>query len=345
MSSSSTSPETHQVIVVGAGPGGIAVAAALKDKGIDDLLVLDKGCVGQAWLDYPEDTHLLSGSDPGHDENMIADVPTSDVFPNIPHPSHVMYQKYLEHVAEVKKIEVRKDTQVETVIYNNDTKQFVIMDKMGQEFVAQYVVWAAGMYTTPNEDMDSEGCYIHYARVPYLSGITAPEVTVVGSANGASGVVLQVARPGHRVTLVTSHEYTVPQPIDCLWKEQMQFVMELKNQGLVKIVENFRVKRVYFDPEQKVFVLESEDGTTLTSPQRPILCTGFLANIKPIKELITEYSKDHETLVDLSETHEARKTPNLYLAGVVGKLDHEQGFIRHFRNFGPVIADDIKKKS
>src|SRR5258708_3522061 len=101
--------EHHQIIIVGAGPGGIAVAASLKDAGLDDVIILEKGTIGQAWLDYPAETHLLSESAASHDNNEIANVDTKDVFPNMPHPSHVIYQKYLAYVAKQKKIEVHEN--------------------------------------------------------------------------------------------------------------------------------------------------------------------------------------------------------------------------------------------
>ena len=105
----SVSPD-YRVCVVGAGPGGLSVAAALIDQGLrtEELMILDRGDIGQAWLDYPPETHLLSESSPTKDDNMIADIPTSEVFSNIPHPSHVMYQKYLQYVADKKHLKFKK---------------------------------------------------------------------------------------------------------------------------------------------------------------------------------------------------------------------------------------------
>ena len=229
---------TFKVIVVGAGPGGLSTAAALIDAGLkpSEVMILEKGEIGEAWLDYPQDTHLLSESSPDHDDNMIAGVKTAEVFPHIPHPSHIMYQKYLAHVAEVKKIQVQKNTTVQSVVYNPEQKLFWLDDTEGREYTCQFLIWAAGMFCQPNEEMDSQGCYIHYARVPYLHEMSEPEVTVVGSANGASGVLLQLARPGRVVTLVTSRPYVVPQPIDCLWKEHMQLIKDFESTVYVQSV-------------------------------------------------------------------------------------------------------------
>lgn len=332
----------HQVIIVGAGPGGISVAAALRAAGLEDLVILEKGSIGQAWLDYPTETHLLSESAADHDDNMIAGVSTSEVFPHMPHPSHVIYQKYLEHVIQQKKIKVLQNVQIQKVTYNPQDKQFILVTPDENYFTANYLVWAAGMYSSPNETLDSAECYIHYARMPYLNDIQAKEITVVGSANGASGVILQLARPGRVVTLVSAHEYVVPEPIDCLWKEQMRFVKELEMQGLVKIVDNFRVARIFKQDDQ--YILESELGHQLVTSLRPIVCTGFLPNIEPIKSLIDQREEGHDLIVDMDEHHQAKKTAHLYLAGVAGKTCGDEGMIIEFREFGEVIAKDIQRK-
>lgn len=338
------SSQLYSVIIVGAGPGGLSVAGSLLDAGLpkDELLVVDKGSVGQAWLDYPADTRLLSESSPTKDDNEIAGVKTSEVFPNIPHPSHIMYQKYLAHVAAARQIPVQTDTTVKNVVYDAEAKEFQLQLRDESTLRSKFVVWAAGMYYTPNDDLNMEGCYIHYAKMPYIEDIQANEVTVVGSANGASGVVMLLAKPGRVITLVVSREYTIPEPIDCLWKENMQFVQDLEKQGLVRIVENFRVKQIYKQDDQ--YVLENADGQKLFAKERPIICTGFLPNVEPIKDLITESCEDHETHIELDQSHQSLRQSGLYLAGVIGKLQHDNGFIISFREFGKPISESILRQ-
>jgi len=337
-----SSTQSHlPVVIIGAGPGGLSVAGALIDQGLapEKFLVLDRGEVGQAWLDYPEDTHLLSESNPAHDENMIAGVETAEVFAHIPHPSHLMYQKYLHHVAEKKNIPVRTNTTVENISFDAETQQFVIVTRDGEIITADKVVWAAGMYCNPNENLDMEGCYIHYARMPYMDDMVANEVTVVGSANGANGVVMELAKPGRKVTLVVSREYAIPLPIDCLWKENMQFIKDLEKQGLVKIIEHFRVKRIFKDGQ--TYFLESEDGRTLSSPAKPIICTGFLPNIDGVTTLVEQHNQEKEVFLNLDEFHQSLRQPGFFVAGTIGRLEHNEGFIRNFRDFGKVIAEQI----
>jgi putative flavoprotein involved in K+ transport len=335
---------SYTVLIVGAGPGGLSVAGSLLDAGMspDEMLIVDRGEVGQAWLDYPADTHLLSESSPKVDDNMIAGVSTSEVFANIPHPNHIMYQKYLQHVVDKKGIPVRTNTTVEKVVFDHINNEYVLTLRNEEVLTAKFLVWAAGMYSNPNENLNMEGCFIHYARMPYMEELSTDEVTVVGSSNGASGVVMELARPGRVVTLVVSREYKIPMPIDCLWKRNMEFIQNIEKEGLVKIVENFRVKRIYKNHDR--YYLESEDGNVMTSKEKPIICTGFLPNIDPVKGLVSEVCIDKETFLNLDKSHQSTDRPGLYMAGTIGRLEKDDGFIRHFRNYGPAIVEDIFQK-
>ncbi len=315
------------------------MAAALKDHGIDDVILLERGVVGQAWLEYPAETHLLSETAVSHDDNMIAGISLASVFPNIPHPSHVLYQKYLAAIAEAKQLKIKERHKVRDIIFDPKRALFRVLTNHG-ELKCEFLVWAAGMYSTPSQDLEGQECYTHYAKIADFSKITDQAVTVIGSANGASGVVMELAKPGRRITLVSPHPYTIPQPIDCLWKENMVFVQDLEKQGLVEIVEDFRVGSVKKSAEG--YQVTSTEGKTMTVPNKPIVCIGFKPNIGPIMELVDEVRVDHETKLAISPAHESLKRPKLFLAGCVGKLEADKGTIMFFRDFGIPIAKKIK---
>ncbi|PWU23693.1 hypothetical protein C5B42_02170 [Candidatus Cerribacteria bacterium 'Amazon FNV 2010 28 9'] len=333
----------HQVIIVGAGSGGLSVACSLQKQGINDVLVIDEGEVGQAWANYPPETHLLSETNDQKDENMIDDVPLKEVCPNIPHPSHMMYQKYLQEVVKRHELNVLSYTRVERVVRNEETENWTLFAANNTTFSCTYLVWAAGMYSTPNECLSTKHCYIHYSHIQDWSNITDKEIYVVGSANGATEVVMQLARPGRKVYLLCSKTYDIPLPIDCLWKENMQFVKDLEKQGLVDIIENFRTKDVSHDDLE--YIITGEDGTIIHAPTRPIMCIGFLPNIEPVHEFVSETKDQHDAMLELDEHHESKKHTNLYFAGAIGKSTSEEGFIRGFREYAHIIAEDIKQKS
>ena len=333
--------QLYQTIIVGAGPGGLVAAAALLEQGISQIQVLEKGKIGQAWLDYPAETHLLSGSDPGHDDNEIAGVKTAAVFPNIPHPSHIMYGKYLEFVARSKNIPVQEHVEISKIEWQPDQHLFILTDTHQQQWQAHSVVWAVGMYATPNQDLDCQQCSIHYAAIPDLDKSVGDDVFVIGSGNGASGVVMQLAKPGRKVTLIAPHEYTIPEPIDCLWKENMQFIQELQHQGLVKIIENFRVKSITHENGQ--FHIQGTDGQVITASEKPIVCTGFEPTIGPVTDLVQTFEENHHHYLKLDTFHQSLTKPGLFAAGVLGVQPGDEPNIKCFREFGKPIAQGIKK--
>ncbi len=331
----------HSVIIVGAGPGGLSIAASLSDMGVQDVHILDRGRIGQSWLDYPPETRLLSESGAQKDDNMIAGINVWDVQPNIPHPTHVMYQKYLAEVAKRKNLQIHEEIDIDKVEFDENAKQFILSTTNDKRFSTNFLIWAAGMYSTPDEKLDSSTCFIHYSRIQDWKHITENSVSVVGGANGASEVVIQLAKPERTVRLICSKEFDVPLPIDCLWKENRQLIKDLENQGLVEIIENFRVKKISHDDTE--YTIESTEGRTLKSPTRPIVCIGFLPNIDPVKEFVDTTQEGHDVFLTIDDSYQSKKQPGLFFGGTIAKLTHEEGFIRHFREYGEKIAKVISK--
>jgi putative flavoprotein involved in K+ transport len=332
------------IIIVGAGPGGLAVGAALRDAGIpaSDLLILDKGEVGQAWLDYPAETHLLSESAEDFDHNMIANIPLKEVFPHIPHPSHVMYQRYLQEVVAQKELPIWTYTEIKKVTFDDEQNRFSLRTTDQRELECQWLIWAAGMFSTPSDDLESQKCYIHYAKVPDFESYPGKDLTVVGSGNGASGVVMALAKPGRFVRLLVPRTYDIPEPIDCLWKENMQFVKELELQGLVDIVPEFRVKTI--TKAKDGYLVTSTTDQEMVVPTKPIVCVGFEPTVGPLGEMVGCSLNGHDWALELTTEKEAKQQAGLFLAGTLGRREPEEAFIREFRNFGPIIAKAIKKR-
>ena len=79
------------------------------------------------------------------------------------------------------------------------------------------------------------------------------------------------------------------------------------------------LKKIY--KEKDSYVLESDEYKKITVPNKPIVCTGFLPNIEPVKELVETVCEHHETFLRMSEDHQSLKTPGLFFAGVTYALN------------------------
>ena len=60
--SKSEEPEHSEVLVVGAGPAGIGVAAALKCAGVQRIKLIDAREIGASFLNWPKQMSLLTPS-------------------------------------------------------------------------------------------------------------------------------------------------------------------------------------------------------------------------------------------------------------------------------------------
>lgn len=52
----------HKVAIIGAGAAGIGMAITLKDFGITDVIILEKGTVGHSFKHWPKSTRTITPS-------------------------------------------------------------------------------------------------------------------------------------------------------------------------------------------------------------------------------------------------------------------------------------------
>ena len=55
-------PRLHQVAIVGAGPAGLGCAVALKEFGVNDIVILDRHEVGASFRRWPQEMRLITPS-------------------------------------------------------------------------------------------------------------------------------------------------------------------------------------------------------------------------------------------------------------------------------------------
>ncbi|HHO1573457.1 TPA: NAD(P)-binding domain-containing protein, partial [Staphylococcus aureus] len=94
----------HKVAIIGAGAAGIGMAITLKDFGIKDVIILEKGTVGHSFKHWPKSTRTITPSFTSNgfgmpDMNAIS-MDTSPAFTfNEEHISGETYAEYLQVVA------------------------------------------------------------------------------------------------------------------------------------------------------------------------------------------------------------------------------------------------------
>ncbi len=190
----------HDVIIVGAGPAGMATAIAAKQRHLD-YLVLEKGALVNSIYHFP--THMVFFTTPELLE--IGGHPFVSPFEK---PTRLEALRYYRRVAEVEQLRI--DLNVSVCGVRRDEAGTFLVDvdtesPPGKRAVrrARAVVMAIGYYDHPNlvgvpgENLPNVSHYYHEAH-PFFR----KRVVVVGGANSAAEAALELYRAGAQVTLV-----------------------------------------------------------------------------------------------------------------------------------------------
>jgi len=180
------------VIVVGAGPTGLACGIELKKLGIDTL-ILEKGCLVNSLYNYP--THMTFFTTPELLE--IGGIPMTSLNEK---PTRTEALKYYRRVAEHFKLNIHQYERVLSV--GGSDNDFTVKTDL-DVYRARKIIFSTGYYDVPKmlgvpgENLDK---VIHYYREPHP--YYDHDVLVVGAKNSAAIAALELFWTGARVTLV-----------------------------------------------------------------------------------------------------------------------------------------------
>ena len=202
--------ESFDVLIVGAGPTGLACGIECKRRGLKAVLI-DKGCVVNSLYNYP--TNMVFFTTPELLE--IGDIPMTSLNEK---PVRAEALKYYRRVAAHYDLDIRQYERVLRI--DGEDGAFVALtrdalphdvlshveEKAGletREYRAKKVILATGYYDIPNklnvpgEDLDKVS---HYYREPHP--YFGHDVLVIGGKNSAALTALELWQTGARVTLV-----------------------------------------------------------------------------------------------------------------------------------------------
>jgi bacillithiol disulfide reductase len=186
----------HDVIVVGAGPAGLATAIAATRNDLD-CQIIEKGALVNSLLHYP--TEMVFFTTPELME--IGGLPFVSPYDK---PTRLEALRYYRRVTDVFKLDILFDEAVLAVARD---VHFVVdtLSTRGvrRSFHARFVVIASGAYDfanmlgVPGEDLPHVSHYYTQPH-PYFR----KRVVVVGGKNSAAEAALDLFRAGAHVTLV-----------------------------------------------------------------------------------------------------------------------------------------------
>jgi thioredoxin reductase (NADPH) len=187
----------YDLLVIGAGPTGLACAIDAQNAGFRVVLV-DKGCLCNSLYHYP--SHMTFFTTPELLE--IGNIPFPS--PN-PKPNRNEALEYYRQVAAHYRLDVRQYQSVERVAGSDGGFLVHTRDRFDRTGViaTRKLVVATGYYDLPNYlEIPGENLskVMHYYDDPHpYSGL---DIVVIGGKNSAAIAALELWRHGARVTLV-----------------------------------------------------------------------------------------------------------------------------------------------
>jgi thioredoxin reductase (NADPH) len=319
------------VLIVGAGPTGMACAIEIQKAGFKALLV-DKGCLVNSIYHYPQ--NMVFFTTPELLE--IGDIPFTTASPK---PNRLEALEYYRRVAEHYHLQIRQYEWVKTITGADGDFRVTTTDSYDgiHDYRARKIVVATGYYdlanqlNIPGEDLDK---VFHYYRDPYP--YYDSDVVVIGGKNSAAEVALDLWRHGARVTLVhrgaqmNSHvKYWVRPDIENRIKA-----------GEIIAHFNSTVREINAD----CVVLRTPSGPVRLKNDFVFALTGYHPDYDFLRSVGIELSPEQLRPVCDPENLESN-VPGIYVAGVIvaGSRTSEI-FIENGRFHGKLIAAHLSQK-
>jgi thioredoxin reductase (NADPH) len=321
--------EPHEILVVGAGPCGIAVGAAAKKAGMSCVLV-DKGCVTSSLLNYPYYMTFFSTAVMLE----VGDVPFT--IPD-PKPTRREALAYYRKVVEHWRLDVRQYEEV--VAIEGREGDFTITTRLPDGSAATHsaraVVIATGGFQEPNhlgvpgEDLPKVR---HHYHEPYP--FYHQDVLVVGAGNSAVEAALEMYRNGSRVTLVHF--------LDTIDRGVKPWVVPDITNRLERgeIAVHWRHRVAEIKPRSVVLKAEADGALTELANDFVIAMTGWRADHVLLQGLGVEI--DPVTNIPRHDAGTMRtNVAGVYIAGVIAAgHDANKIFIENGRHHGDLIVTD-----
>ncbi len=315
--------QRYDVVVVGAGPTGLACGIELKQRGVNTVLI-DKGCVVNSIYNYP--THMVFFTTPELLE--IGNLPMTSLNEK---PGRTEALKYYRRAAEHYQLDIHQYERV-TKIEGDDGNFSVKTTK--SDYIARKIVLATGYYDLPNmlnvpgEQLDK---VIHYYKEPHP--YYDHDVIVVGAKNSAAIAALELHWSGARVTMIHRGAW-ISDRVKYWIKPNIE--NRIKN-GELQAYFKSRVLEIH----PKSVLLDTPDGQVNLKNDFVFAMTGYRPDLEFLAALgirLEPVSQRPRTNPDTLESDR----PGIFLAGViVAGMHTNEIFIENGRFHGKKIAAAI----
>jgi thioredoxin reductase (NADPH) len=316
----------HDLIIIGAGPIGLTCAIEAKRAGLD-ALIIDRGMLVNTLFHFPTNMTYFSTS-------LLLEI--GDV-PFVSHDEKPTRRESLEYYRRVYEswklnahfyeevLDVQKTDALFNVITNKST------------YAAKAVVVATGFYDLPvmmHVPGESLPKVLHYYDEPHP--YVDQKVAVIGAANSACDVALELWHKGADVTMII-REGVISDRVKYWIKPNIENRIK---EGSIKACFNSRVSAI---TENTIEIITPEGPVSLPN-DFVFAMTGYQPDFAWLRKIGIDLTHQPDTeLVYNPDTHETN-VPGLFVAGVVcGGMCTNKFFIENARDHADKIIRKLKR--
>ncbi len=206
-----------QVVIIGAGPAGLAVAACLKQKNIDFIILERSSQVGSSWRNHYHRLHLHTAKG----FSGLPDMPFPVDYPR--YPSRQQVVDYLDAYATHFGLFPIFNQTVTSVSQQNGRWQTQTNDAT---YTSDFVVIATGLNQVPTVPTFAgqeqfKGQILHSSRYTNGEAYRNQNVLIVGFGNSGAEIALDAYEHGAKVGL------SVRSPVNVIFQERFGIPVQL----------------------------------------------------------------------------------------------------------------------
>ncbi len=317
----------NDVIIIGAGPIGIACGIEAEKRGLN-YAIFDKGTLVNSLFNYPLNMTFFSTSD----KLEIGNIP---FISQNPKPTRSEALEYYRRVAAHWKLNLHLYEEIEHI---KSTKDVFKIGTTKNNYTAKNIVVSTGFYdrpfllNVPGEDLPKVK---HYYTEPHP--YFGMDVIVVGGANSAVDAALETYRKGAKSVTMIIREESVGSNVK-YWARPD--IINRIEEGSIKAYFNAEIKHIH-----KTKVQFKDPNGDYEIPNDFVLAmTGYEPNFELLENLNINFQDDEfRTPVYNKESMESN-TKGVYLAGVVcGGYKTNKWFIENSREHAVKVMEAIAK--
>ncbi|MDO5510545.1 MAG: YpdA family putative bacillithiol disulfide reductase [Weeksellaceae bacterium] len=318
---------TYDLLIIGAGPMGIAVGIEARKRNLE-ILILEQGALVNSLFHFPKNMQFFSTSQ----KLEIGNVPF------ISHHEKPLRDEALEYYRRVVQQWDLPIKYYEKVLHVQKNEVYHVQSEKS-EYRAKNVVVATGFYSQPNlmnvpgEDLPKVSHYYDEPH-PYIQ----QKVAVIGAANSATQVALELYHKGADVTMIIREE-RIPDNVKYWIKPNIENRIE---EGAIQAYFSSKVVEI---KEESIII--SQNGQLIELENDFVFAmTGYLPDFDFLRKIGVQCQADEFETPYYDESTHQTNIPGLYVAGVIcGGKNTSKYFIENSREHAERILQSIVQTS